>query len=228
MEINWKEAQDMKCDKNYMLLYAVTDRSWLGNKTLAMQVEETLRGGATCIQLREKELTEEKFLQEALIIKDLCLRYHVPFIINDNVEVAIKCGADGVHVGQSDLNACKVRKLIGEDMILGVSVQTVEQAVQAEENGADYLGVGTVFTTSTKPDADFVNYNTLKAICKNVSVPVVAIGGINSENILELQGSSIDGVALVSAIFASHNIEMESEKLLKLSESVVKNENKRY
>lgn len=211
----------MKCDKKHLLLYAVTDRSWVGDKTLIMQVEETLRGGATCIQLREKELTEEQFLKEAFQIKDLCLKYHVPFIINDNVEVAMKCGADGVHVGQSDMNACDVRKLIGEDMILGVSVQTVEQAVKAENNGADYLGVGTVFPTSTKLDADFVSYDTLKAICETVSIPVVAIGGINLENILELQGSGICGVALVSAIFASHHIEIESRKLLKALEGVV-------
>lgn len=222
MEINWKEVQDMKCDKNHLLLYAVTDRSWLGDKTLVMQVEETLRGGATCIQLREKELTEEQFLQEAFKIKDLCLQYNVPFIINDNVEIAVKCGADGIHVGQRDMEASDVLKLIGENMILGVSVQTVEQAVTAERNGADYLGVGTIFTTSTKPDADFVSYDTLKAICEKVSIPVVAIGGIDKDNILDLQGTGIDGVALVSAIFASNNIELQSRELLKLSERVVK------
>ncbi len=222
MEINWKEAQNMKCDKKHMLLYAVTDRSWLGDKTLDMQVEETLRGGATCIQLREKECTKEQFLQEAYKIKELCLNYNVPFIINDNVEIGIKCGADGIHVGQSDMEASDVRKLIGEDMILGVSVQTVEQAVKAEKDGADYLGVGTVFTTSTKPDADFVSYDTLKAICETVSIPVVAIGGIGIDNVLDLQGTGIDGVALVSAIFASHNIELQSKELLRLSERVVK------
>lgn len=220
MEKNLKVVQNMKCDKKHMLLYAITDRSWLGEKTLVMQVEETLRGGATCIQLREKELEEEEFFKEALEIKELCLKYKVPFLINDNVELAIKCGADGIHVGQSDMEASDVRSLIGPNMILGVSAQTVEQAIRAEKNGADYLGVGAVFTTSTKLDADFVNHETLKAICEAVSIPVVAIGGITKENLLELKGTGIDGVSLISAIFASNNIELQSRELLKLSERV--------
>ncbi|WP_330586940.1 thiamine phosphate synthase [Aminipila terrae] len=164
----------------------------------------------------------EEFLQEALKIKQLCSAYNVPFIVNDNVSVAIKCNADGIHVGQSDMEASHVRDLIGENMILGVSVQTVEQALAAEKRGADYLGVGTIFTTSTKPDADFVSLDTLKAICKQVSIPVVAIGGIGADNISQLQGTAIAGVALVSAIFASENIQSQSEKLRELSERVVK------
>lgn len=211
----------MKCDKKHMLLYAITDRAWLGDKTLTMQVEEALEGGATCIQLREKELDEETFLKEAFEIKALCLKYKVPFMINDNVQLAIKCGADGIHVGQSDMAAANVRGLIGEDMILGVSAQTVEQAVDAEKNGADYLGVGAVFTTSTKLDADFVSHETLKSICEAVSIPVVAIGGITKENLLDLKGTGIDGVSLISAIFASDNIEMQTKELLKLSKQVV-------
>ncbi len=211
----------MKCDKKHMLLYAITDRSWLGDKTLTMQVEEALKGGSTCIQLREKELDEETFLKEAFEIKELCLKYKVPFMINDNVQLAIKCGADGIHVGQSDMEAANVRGLIGEDMILGVSAQTVEQAVDAEKNGADYLGVGAVFTTSTKLDADFVSHEALKAICEAVSIPVVAIGGITKENLLDLKGTGIDGVSLISAIFASDNIEMQTKELLKLSKQVV-------
>ncbi len=222
MEISWKAGQDMRFDKKQLLLYAVTDRSWLKDRTLSMEVEEALKGGVTFLQLREKELGENRFLEESLKIKALCRNYNVPFIINDNVKLALACGADGVHVGQSDMKASDVRDLIGQDMILGVSVQTVEQAVDAEDNGADYLGVGTVFVTATKADADFVSYETLKSICHAVSIPVVAIGGINEENIMELTGSGIAGVALVSAIFASKSIKAKSKRMLQLSERVVK------
>lgn len=211
----------MKCDKNYMLLYAVTDRAWLKEKTLYMQVEEALKGGATLIQLREKEMNQEEFQEEALSIKQLCKKYGVPFIINDNVEIAIKCGADGIHVGQHDMQAQNVRELIGDDMILGVSAQTVEQALTAQKNGADYLGVGAVFTTSTKLDADTVAHETVREICDAVSIPVVAIGGIYKHNILNLSGTGVDGVALVSAIFASENIENECKELLALSKEMV-------
>jgi thiamine-phosphate diphosphorylase len=212
----------MKCDKDSLLLYAVTDSTWTDNKTLYMQVEEALKGGATCIQLREKELDDDTFLEEALLIKKLCRVYHVPFIINDNVDIAIQCGADGIHVGQSDMETGNVRKLVGDDMILGVSAQTVEQAVLAEQNGADYLGVGAVFSTSTKLDADMVSYDTLKAICDAVSIPVVAIGGIYKYNIMELAETGVDGVALISAIFASSDIENECRGLLALSKRMVK------
>ncbi len=199
----------MKCEKKTMLLYAVTDRAWVGKQTLMEQVEDALKGGATCIQLREKELDDENFLQEAVEMKQLCEKYQVPFIINDNVEIAVKCNADGIHVGQSDMEAGNVREVVGEKMILGVSAQTVEQAVAAEKAGADYLGVGAVFNTTTKLDACEVPHDTLKAICEAVSIPVVAIGGISKANILELSGSGVDGVALVSAIFAAEDIEAE-------------------
>lgn len=215
----------MKCDKEMMLLYAVTDRAWLGERTLKEQVKEALDGGITCLQLREKEMSDEDFLKEAIEIGELCKSYNVPFIINDNIDVAVKCKADGVHVGQSDMSAKDVRKIIGNDMILGVSAQTVKQAVEAVENGADYLGVGAVFSTSTKLDADSVSLDTLKDICENVSVPVVAIGGISEYNILKLKGSGIDGVALVSSIFASENITEACRKLKKLSEEMIKNGN---
>jgi len=211
----------MNCDKNAMLLYAVTDRSWLSGRTLAHDVEEALKGGATMLQLREKELGDGDFLSEAFEIKALCGKYGVPFIINDNVDVAIACGADGVHVGQSDMDALNVRKLLGEGKIIGVSAQTVQQALLAERSGADYLGVGAVFTTSTKADAAPVSHDTLKAICEAVSIPVCAIGGIYRHNILELAGSGVDGVALVSAIFAADNIKSECEALLKLSKEMV-------
>lgn len=204
-----------------MLLYAVTDRKWTGAKTLLEQAEEALKGGATCLQLREKELDGDKFLAEALEMKALCRRYRTPFIVNDNVEVAVRCGADGVHVGQDDMAAADVRKLIGPDMILGVSARTAAQAVFAQENGADYLGVGAVFATSTKLDAMPVNRDELQTICKTVAIPVVAIGGISAANIAELSGSGVDGVALVSAIFASRDIESECRRLRRMSELMV-------
>ena len=211
----------MKCNEETMLLYAVTDRKWTGDMTLLQQVEAAIKGGATCIQLREKELDKEAFLREAIEMKALCSKYNVPFIINDHVEIAIKCGADGIHVGQKDMEAGNVRALVGEDMMIGVSVQTVEQALEAEKAGADYLGVGAVFTTMTKLDAHSVCHETLKEICETTSIPVVAIGGINQSNILELSGTGVDGVALVSAIFAVENIELECITLRALAEEMV-------
>ena len=204
-----------------MLLYAVTDRKWAGAETLLEQAEKALKGGATCLQLREKELSDAEFLAEALQMKDLCRRFHVPFIVNDNVEVAIKCGADGVHVGQDDMAAADVRKLAGPDMILGVSARTAAQAAFAQENGADYLGVGAVFATSTKLDALPVSREELKTICETVAIPVVAIGGISAANIAELSGCGVDGAALVSAIFASRDIESECRRLRRMSELMI-------
>ena len=195
----------MKCDKRYMLLYAVTDRAWTGKQTLYEQVEAALKGGVTCVQLREKELDETAFLQEAKELCALCRRYGVPFLVNDNVEIAIACGADGIHVGQEDLAAGEVRRRVGENMILGVSVHTVEEAFQAVRDGADYLGLGAVFPTSTKTDVEQMSNETLRAICDAVNVPIVAIGGINRGNILKLAGSGVDGVALVSAIFSAED-----------------------
>jgi len=211
----------MKCDKETMLLYAVTDRTWTKEKTLFQQVEEALEGGVTCVQLREKELAKETFLLEAIEMKVICEKYHVPLIINDNVEIALRCDADGIHVGQKDMSAEDVRAKIGDEKILGISVQTVEQAILAEKNGADYLGVGAVFSTSTKLDANAVSYGTLKDICKSVKIPVVAIGGIHEGNILELKGSGVDGVALVSAIFGSKHIKEQCRQLKKLSQEMV-------
>lgn len=211
----------MKCDKRDLLLYAVTDRSWLGEQTLYQQVEEALQGGATFVQLREKELEEEAFLQEAVEIKELCRRYHVPFVIDDNVELARKVDADGVHVGQNDMEAGNVRALLGEDKILGVSAQTVEQAVLAEQRGADYLGVGAVFHTDSKADAQAVSYETLKAICQAVQIPVVAIGGIGKGNVLELKGSGICGVAVISAIFGADKIREATAELKALTQEMV-------
>ena len=211
----------MKCDKKDLLLYAVTARHWLNGRTLYSQVEEALKGGATFIQLREKELDEEHFLEEAKEIKELCRLYQVPFVINDNVESALAVDADGVHVGQSDMEAGDVRAKLGPDKIIGVSAQTVEQAVMAEQNGADYLGVGAVFPTGSKADALEVSHDTLKAICKAVKIPVIAIGGISKENILELSGSGICGIAVISAIFAKDDIEEAARELRGLTEKMV-------
>jgi len=205
-----------------MLLYAVTDRSWLGEQTLAMRVEETLIGGTTFVQLREKNLDYALFLEEAKEMKALCGKYHVPFVINDNVEIAIESDADGVHIGQSDKKISDVRAALGEDKIIGVSAQTVEQAILAQQEGADYLGVGAVFSTSTKIDADSVSFQTLKSICEAVNIPVIAIGGINENNILELSGTGIDGVAVISALFAKSDIISATKTLCTLSKNVVK------
>jgi thiamine-phosphate pyrophosphorylase len=211
----------MRCDKRHMLLYAVTDQAWTGKQTLYEQVEAALKGGVTCVQLREKDLEEGAFFQEAKEICDLCRRYGVPFIVNDNVEIAIACGADGIHVGQEDLAAGEVRCRVGENMILGVSVHTVEEACQAVRDGADYLGLGAVFPTSTKTDVEQMPNETLRAICDAVDVPIVAIGGINRGNILKLAGSGVDGVALVSAIFSAEDIEGACRELRAMSEEMV-------
>lgn len=212
----------MKCNSEIMRLYAVTDRAWTGRQSLMEQVEAAIKGGATCIQLREKELPEDVFLKEAVEMKALCARYGVPFIVNDNVEIAIKCNADGIHVGQKDMEAGNVRALVGDAMMLGVSAQTVEQALAAEAAGADYLGVGAVFGTTTKLDANSVSLENLRKICEAVSIPVVAIGGINKTNIMELSGSGAAGVALVSAIFAAEDIERECRILRTRSEKMVR------
>ena len=195
----------MKCNKKHMLLYAVTDRAWVGKQSLYQQVEAALKGGVTCVQLREKELDEARFLQEARDICALCHQYKVPFIVNDNVDIAIACGADGVHVGQEDMEAGKVRRRVGDAMILGVSAHTVEEARQAVRDGADYLGVGAVFPTNTKTDAGRMSNETLRAICGAVNVPIVAIGGINQNNIGKLAGSGGSGAALGAALFSAYD-----------------------
>jgi thiamine-phosphate pyrophosphorylase len=205
----------LKLDKKSLLLYAVTDRTWLGKQTLANQVEETLKAGTTFLQLREKDLSEERFLEEALEIKKIAGKYNVPFVINDNVEIACKAKADGVHVGQGDMVVTKARKLLGPDKIIGVSAQTVEQAKLAQSQGADYLGVGAIFPTSTKNDANELSMETLKEICQAVTIPVIAIGGINLDNLSQLHNTGIAGVAVISAIFASDNITESTQKLLK-------------
>lgn len=214
----------MKFDSKSLLLYAVTDRTWNKNNSLAEQVEKCLKGGATLLQLREKHLDYETFLSEAQNIKKLCKKYQIPFIINDNVDIAIACDADGIHVGQEDMPADIIRSKIG-NKILGVSVQTIEEALLAEKNGADYLGVGAVFPTSVKPDAIMVTHSTLKDICQAVSIPVVAIGGISANNISQLKGTGIDGVAIVAGIFGQPDITKATRNMLKLAQEIVTGEN---
>lgn len=211
----------MKCSKDIMLLYAVTNNKLKSKQTLIEQVESALKGGVTCVQLREKDLDDASFLAEAIEMKKLCEKYGVPLIINDNVDIAIKSGANGIHVGQSDMEVSEVRKLVGDNMIIGVSAHTVEEAKEAETGGADYLGVGAIYPTTTKQDATYVSLNELKRICNSVKIPVVAIGGIDKNTISKLYGTGVDGVAMVSAIFAADDIEQECRRLLRLSKDVV-------
>lgn len=204
------------------LVYAVTDRHWLqAGETLCDVVEKALQGGATFIQLREKNLDSEHFMEEARQLQVLCREYDVPFVINDNVQIALTMNADGVHVGQSDMEAGNVRELLGPEKIIGVSAGNVEEALRAEKHGADYLGVGAVFPTGSKEDAKPVTMETLKAITDAVSIPVVAIGGITEENTLTLAGSGIDGVAVISAIFGQKDIETAARRLHSVTQHVV-------
>lgn len=216
-----KNKKSGRCAQKDLTLYAITDRHWLNGQTLKSQVEKALKGGATMIQIREKDLNEKDFLLEAEELLALCRSYNVPFIVNDNVELAVKVGADGVHVGQSDMNARDVRALIGNDKILGVSTQTVEQALFAQECGADYLGVGAVFPTGSKDDAEVLDRKTLMDICKAVSIPVVAIGGITKDNVRELKGTGIAGISVISAIFAQKDIQNATAELLKRTEEIL-------
>lgn len=210
----------MKCKKEDMQLYAVTDRTWVGEKSFEEQVEESLEGGVTFLQLREKHLAEEEFFKEAVKIRQLAAKYKVPFVINDNVEIARKVQADGVHLGQKDMGLLEAREILGADKLIGVSCRTVEDARKAEALGADYLGVGAVFGTSTKKDAKPVAREELQAICRAVSIPVVAIGGVKESNLMELKGSGVSGVAVVSGIYGQKNIKEACRRLRELSEEM--------
>ena len=211
----------MTCDKKDLLLYAVTDRSWLKGASLSEAVEKALLGGATFVQLREKTLPKDAVIKEAVLLKALCREYGVPFVIDDDVDVAKRVGADGVHVGQKDMALKNARALLGADAIIGVSAQNVAQAVRAERDGADYLGVGAVFSTQTKRDAEAVPYETLRAICESVSIPVIAIGGITKDNVRRLKDSGICGVAVISALFAAEDITKAARELKEETETCV-------
>lgn len=217
-------------DKQYLALYGVTDRWWVKQKLekagvpvtddalregLLEDTKAALEGGMTYVQMREKgdPMTEDELLTEALALKALCAEYGVPFVIDDDVELAVKCGADGVHVGQSDMACVEARRALGSAKVVGVSAQTVEQAVQAEKDGADYLGVGAVFPTGSKDDADDVSHDTVKAICEAVNIPVIAIGGISKNNVGQLAGLGLDGIAVISAIYAADDLKAATEDL---------------
>ena len=205
-----------------MLLYAVTDQSWLKEgETLLDVVKEVLKNGATFLQIREKDLNEAAFEAEAKKLQNICKEYQVPYVVYDSVEIALKIGADGVHVGQSDIKGRDIRAMIGEDKILGISAGTVEEAIAAEKAGADYIGVGAVFGTSTKKNARNMTVDRLKEIVEAVNIPVVAIGGINGQNMSELSGSKVDGVAVVSAIFAAENPGEATKDLLAKAKKLV-------
>ena len=211
----------MKPDRKAMRLYAVTDRAWTGKLSLYQQVEAALKGGVTCVQLREKDLDPRDFLAEAVQLAELCRAWGVPFLINDNVDIALKCGADGVHVGQEDMAPEAARRLLGPDKIVGVSSHTPEEDRRAVKGGADYLGSGAVFPTATKSGVTGLKKETLQEICRVAGVPVVAIGGISRTNLLQLAGSGVDGVAVVSAIFAAEDPQAAAAELRALSEEMV-------
>lgn len=211
----------MKFNKDMLLLYAVTDRSWVGRQSLYEQVEAAIKGGVTLVQLREKNLSEDEFVKEALKIKELCHLYNLPLIINDNVDVALRSGADGVHVGIEDAPVAEIRKRVGKDFIIGATAKTVEQAIAAEKSGADYIGVGAVFPSPTKKNAIRVTKEQLREICEAVSIPAVAIGGITFENMNEIKGGGMSGVAVVSAVFAAEDVEKAARALKEKVSSVI-------
>lgn len=203
-----------------MRLYAITDRSWAGRQSFHEQIETALRHGVTCLQFREKDLSPEDMLREAISIRELCKSYNVPFIVNDDARIAAACGADGVHIGQEDMSIEEARCIVGNNMIVGVTAHNVREAVDAQERGADYLGLGAVFATSTKSGTTPLSLDCLREICRKTSIPKVAIAGISAANILRLAGTGIDGVAVVSAIFASGDIATATATLRRLSEQM--------
>ena len=211
----------MKLNKNDLLLYLVTDRTWLKDQTLPEVVELAIKNGVTFVQLREKNLDYERFKELAIEIKKVTDQYQIPFVINDNIKIAMEIDADGVHVGQKDLAATRAREILGEDKILGVSVNTVEQALEAEKAGADYLGVGAIFATDSKLDAISIGVEEVNKITKAVSIPAVGIGGINNKNIHLLKNSGLDGIAVISAILAQRDVGKATRNLYKLSKEVL-------
>ncbi len=211
----------MQFSGDQLLLYAVTDRAWVGRQTLCQQIEAALEGGATLVQLREKDLDADAFLREAVKVRALCHRHGVPLIVNDNVDVALHSGADGVHVGIEDAPVAEIRRRTGADFIIGATAKTVEQARRAQRAGADYLGVGAVFPSPTKRNAIRITSAQLREICASVSIPAVAIGGISLENALELRGCGARGIAVVSAIFAAQDVRAATEALRRAAIEVV-------
>ncbi len=207
----------MKITKKDVLLYAVTGSS----ASLYDAVEQALKGGVTCLQLRVKNKSTDEFLKEALSLKPLCASYGVPFIINDSLDIALKSNADGIHIGQSDGSPADIRKILGEDKIIGVTAHNLVEALKAEKEGADYLGVGAAFPTGSKDDANVIKHEVYRQICDAVKIPVVAIGGIDKDNITMLSGSGISGIAVISAVFSQDNIQKAAAELKSLADKMV-------
>ena len=211
----------MNLSKDDLLLYAITDRRNLDKKMFFEKIEEALQGGVTILQLREKELDEDSFINEAIEVKNICRKHGVPLIINDNVNVALKSGADGVHVGIEDMPIDEIRRTVPDSFIIGATCKTVEQAQSAERLGADYMGVGAVFPSPTKKNAVRITREQLKEICASVSIPAVAIGGITLENVDELKGGGMSGIAVVSAVFSADDIQKAASLLKEKSKSLI-------
>lgn len=217
----------MEISKDRLLLYAVTDRSWLNGQPLAEVVEELLAAGVTLVQLREKDLPHEDFVQEARKLKAVCQRYGVPLIINDNAQAALEAGADGVHIGQGDMQLAKAREVLGPEGIIGTSAHNVQEAVAAWQNGADYLGCGAVFGSATKHDVTVLDHQELAKICRAVPLPIVAIGGINEQNAVQLQGTGVDGIAVISGLFAKTDKTAAAKEMLTAAITAVKGSEQR-
>lgn len=214
-------VQNMKFDRKSLKMYLVTDRYWLGKNNLTQQVEESILAGATFVQVREKNISDKEFISIASEIKKVTDKYNIPLVINDNINVAIAINADGVHIGQNDEELSLVRKKIGDNKIIGVSTQTVTQTLQAYKNGANYVGIGAVYPTSSKNNVDVLTYQQIKDCCNCCDIPVVAIGGLNKNTIHLLNGTGVDGVAVISAIFSAKNITNATKELVRITEDML-------
>lgn len=212
----------MKLNKESMLVYAITDRHWTGTQTLEQQVEDVLKNGATFLQIREKNMPHDELVKEAVCIKEIAAKYNVPVVIDDDIYAVMESGVDGVHIGQNDMDYVEARKLLGNNKIIGMTAPSVTLAKKAEELGADYIGAGAVFNTSTKKDTKPLELSTLKEICNSVSIPVVAIGGIDHSNVRELNGTDIDGVAVISALFGASDPGEATRELVSIMKDIIK------
>lgn len=212
----------MKLNKESMLVYAITDRHWTGTQTLEQQVDDVLKNGATFLQIREKNMPHDELVKEAICIKEIAAKYNVPVVIDDDIYAVIEAGVDGVHIGQNDMDYVEARKLLGDDKIIGMTAPSFTLAKKAEELGADYIGAGAVFGTNTKKDTKPLELSTLKEICNSVSIPVVAIGGIDHSNVRELKGTDIDGVAVISALFGASDPGEATRELVSIMKDIIK------
>ena len=212
----------MKLNKESMLVYTITDRHWTGTQTLEQQVDDVLKNGATFLQIREKNMPHDELVKEAICIKEIAAKYNVPVVIDDDIYAVIEAGVDGVHIGQNDMDYVEARKLLGDDKIIGMTAPSVTLAKKAEELGADYIGAGAVFSTNTKKDTKPLELSTLKEICNSVSIPVVAIGGIDHSNVRKLKGTDIDGVAVISALFGASDPGEATRELVSIMKDVIK------